>query len=124
MGWKIYFWIYVIFLAVGLLGIISQISKLSLGDWISTVNNWALVFGLYVYTFNEKKYFNLKNIFLINLVLVVVLTIDYFLFSESLLGSILPALRSNLNLDRGSIIFATIVSLPVFYANFKLVTKK
>jgi len=127
MWWKIYFWIYLAILAFGIVGIVSQISKLSLGDWVSTINNVVLLFGSYVYIFNKQNFFSWKNIFLVNLILFAIFMVDYFLFSENLLGSILPSLKSNLGLGQGEIIFAVfavIASLPTIYANFKLVTKK
>lgn len=124
MWWKIYFWIYLVITAFGLVILVSQISKLSLGDWISTINNVVLVFGSYVYVFKKQNFSSWKNIFLVNLILLAIFMVDYFLFSENLLGTILPSLKSNLGLGQGEIIFAVISSLPVIYANFKLVTKK
>lgn len=124
MWWKIYFWIYLVIIAFGLIGLVSQISKASLGDWISLINNLVLLFGLFVYVFNKQNYYSLKNVFLVNLILLVVFTIDYFLFSENLLGSILPSLKSGLGLGQGEVLFGVIASLPLIYANFKLVTRK
>lgn len=106
------------------MALVSQISKLSLGDWISTISNVVLLFGLYVYIFNKQNFSSLKNVFLINLILLVVFTIDYFLFSENLLGSILPALKSGLGLSQGEVLFGLIPSLPAIYANFKLIIRK
>lgn len=124
MAWKIYFWIYTVMIAFGLIGIVSQISKLSLGDWVSLINSLVLLFGAFVYIFNKQNFYSWKNIFLVNLILFVIFMVDYFLFSENLLGSILPSLKSNLGLGQGEILFGVIASLPTIYANFKLITRK
>ena len=124
MWWKIYFWIYLAIIAFGLIGLVSQISKSSLGDWVSIINNLVLLFGSYVYIFNKQNFSSWKNIFLVNLILFAIFMVDYFLFSENLLGSILPSLKSGFGLSQEEVLFGVIASLPVIYANFKLITKK
>ena len=124
MWWKIYFWIYLVLTALGLISLVSQISILSLGDWLSTINNVILVFGAYVYIFNKQNFSSWKNVLLVNFILFAIFMIDYFLFSENLLGSIHHSFKSGLEVSQGEVLFGVIPSLPVIYANFKLIAKK
>lgn len=126
MAWKIYFWIIAILTIIGTIAFLTLISKASLGDWISTINNLIIIFGLYVFVFNKKKFTTggWKKLFLINLVLFALISIDYWLFSENLIGQILPSFKSNLGFNQSDVIFGTIITLPALYANFKLTTRK
>lgn len=124
MAWKIYFWAYFAIFVFGLIGLIFQISKLSLGDWVSYINSVVVLFGAYVYIFKKTNYYTWKKLFLANLILFAILVIDYYLFSENLLGSILPSLKSSLEVSQGAVLFGIITSIPAIYANFKLITGK
>lgn len=123
MWWKIYFWINVVFFTIGILVLIPQLSKFSLGDWMSIISNFILMFGLYIYVFKRtdfKKDKLWKNIFVVNFIFLIFTGIDFFLFSESLSSSILPAFKSNLDLNKADMMFTLMFSIPAFYANFKL----
>jgi len=124
MLWKIYFWFYLIITAIGLIFLLTGISNLSLGDWISTLNSLILVLGLSIYVFKKKEFYKYKNLFAVNLILLVLFSIDYFIFSEGILGSIHPSLRSNLGLSRFDAVVGVILSLPAIYGNLKLVLNK
>lgn len=123
MWWKVYFWVYVVTNVIGAIGMLTIISKLSLGDWIGSFTNLTFLFGLYVFTFSKKEFYKWRKLFLGNLIAFLIFMVDYFIFSENLLGSILPALKSNLGIGKGEVIFSVLLSLPALYANFKLIGK-
>ncbi len=126
MGWKIYFWFYAVVIVFSTLLILGEAAKASLGDWISSVNNWILFAGLYIYVFKKKGLMtkNIIRLILVNLILLALFMIDYLVFSENIAASILPSLKSTLGLDYTSVIIGILISLPMIYANFKLLASK
>jgi len=56
LWWKIYFWVYTIIIALGIIGIFSLFSTLLIADWVSIILNFLFYLGLYAYVFKKKTF--------------------------------------------------------------------
>ncbi len=115
MKWKIYFWVYTIISAFGLIILIPLLSKPNFENAEGTIENIILILGTLSYVYN-------KNIFkpVVWKTIFVLISIIWFLqiFASITTFEYLNFMHSDYSLE--AIIFSMIISLPALIAIYRL----
>lgn len=121
MWWKIYFWVYTVFMVLGVIGILLWISKLTVSDWISFVLGILLYIGLYAFVFRKKVFETnwLVAIFWSNALLIALAVLDWFVLNRQIEQAI-PFLQSGIPVSETDMLIGILISLPALYAVYLL----
>lgn len=120
--WKVYFWVYTVLIALGIIFMLFSFSTLTIVDWVSIILNAAICLGVYAYAFNKKDLLEVKwwaIIFWGNAIYLVISLLDFYILNKAIENA-LPFLKSSFSFSSASIIFGVAISLPALYATYLL----
>ncbi len=127
LAWKIYFWTFVIYSLIGLLGIFLVIGSLGVGAAvISILFQLILVFAAYSYIFKKNGLLpkNKWKLLFIFIVLVELIYLINSLVPSLNLGSFIFFLNTKLNTNTFEIIVSLLLDLPAMYCLYRLQKSK
>jgi len=121
MWWKIYFWIIALLLIIGSFAILEFV-PLAFMDMVSLVLEFATLLGIFAYAYKkqvlDKRYW--KTLFYINIALTIIGLLELYALPKNFLSDMFPFLQTKIPLDDGSILFATLLYGPAYYALYLL----
>lgn len=121
MLWKFYFWVVSIVVALSVTLYLWYLASWTIYDWYTLVSAGIAVFILYSYIYNTST-LNVdqwKILFWVGIGLTLFDLVIYLSpWKDTVMQSGLPDNSGHLNLNE--YIFYTILSIPVYYANYKL----
>jgi len=118
--WKIYFWIYAVLSAIGLLVLLPQLSTFNFATYEGLLESILLVIG--TYTFIYKKHI-IPNIWKIIFFLMLIVWAIQLIYYSNAIPSITPYLRffeTSISQGYGTVVFTMIISIPAIFAVYKL----
>lgn len=124
MWWKIYSWIAICLLGLGLFIYVWYLPQWTVYDWVSFISSAIIIFVLYSFLYNPKAVS--QQIWKIIFWVSVVSTVAFFgIYLSTLKASWLAsALPSTNEITLNEYIFFTILGLPILFANYQLAYKK
>ncbi len=124
MWWKIYSWIVICVMSLGLFVYIWYLREWTAYDWTSFISGCITIFILYAYLYNPKAVSQQiwKILFWIGVISSLIFFGIYFSpLRESWLYSALPSTNE---LTANEYIFFSILGLPILFANYQLAYTK
>jgi hypothetical protein len=124
MWLKVYFWIYTILTVLGVLVYLPHLFTFNFATWEGLLESAALITGTYVYVYKKHVITNVwKPIFFLMLSVCIIQLLLY----SNVIPSLTPYLKfleTSIEQDFGTLIITIILSLPAYYAIYRLAFQK
>ena len=124
IGWKIYFWIYLILSLLGIFALLKY-APLRLFDFIGILLSVVLTLATYSYVFKKKilPANNWKILLWIVLFLFIEEMVELFILPKDFLVNLFPFLQENIPVTAEQGLLSWLLSFPGIYAIYKLASK-